>query len=48
MDRQLEEALRIRYLKLYFTIALFEDTELPGDKVSALRGGMGEMLCSLQ
>jgi len=44
MDQQLEEALRIRYLKLYFTIALLEDTELPCDKVSALRGGMGGML----
>ncbi len=46
MERQLEleEALRIRYIKLHFTVVMLEDTELPAEKVSALRGGMGEML----
>ncbi len=44
MERQLEEALKIRYIKLHFTVAMLEDTELPAEKVSALRGGMGEML----
>lgn len=41
---QLEEALRIRYIRLHFTVAMTEDTKWPADKVSALRGGMGEML----
>lgn len=44
MEQQLENALRIRYIKLHFTVTMLEDTELPADKVSALRGGMGEML----
>lgn len=44
MNLQLKNALQIRYIKLHFTVALMEDTELPMDKVSALRGGMGEML----
>lgn len=37
-------SLKIRYIKLHFTIRFQEDTELPINKVSALRGGMGEML----
>lgn len=44
MNGTLEEALRIRYIKLHFTVEFLEDTEMPADKVSALRGGMGEML----
>ena len=45
MDRrQLEQALKIRYVKLHFKIRLREDTRLPMNKVSAIRGGIGEML----
>ena len=44
MERQLYEALQVRFVKLHFTIAFLEDSRLPKDKVSALRGGMGEML----
>lgn len=40
----LEEILKIRYVKLHFRIQLLEDTILPKHKVSALRGGIGEML----
>ncbi len=42
--QQLVNALGIKYIKLHFTVALLEDTKLPIYKVSALRGGMGEML----
>lgn len=41
---QLEHALKIRYVKLHFKIRFIEDTKLPINKVSALRGGIGEML----
>lgn len=34
----------IRYIKLHFTAEIMEDTVMPVNKVSALRGGMGEML----
>lgn len=44
MELKENNALKIRYIKLHFTAALLEDTELPAEKVSALRGGMGEML----
>ena len=44
MNRQLESALGIRYVKLHFKAVLLQDAILPADKVSALRGGMGEML----
>lgn len=44
MEQQLENALQIRYIKLHITAAMLEGTRLPADKVSALRGGMGEML----
>lgn len=45
MDReQLREAMEIRYVKLHFKIRFREDTWLPMNKVSALRGGIGEML----
>lgn len=41
---QLKRALQIRYVKLHFKIRFIEDTKLPINKVSALRGGIGEML----
>lgn len=44
MEQELENLLRIRYIKLHFAVEMAEDTKLPADKVSALRGGMGEML----
>ncbi len=44
MDQRSKEALKIRYIKLHFTVMILEDTILPREKVSALRGGMGEML----
>ncbi len=40
----LEKALRIKYIRLHFTVVFLENTNLPPYKVSALRGGMGEML----
>ena len=39
-----EKALDIRYVKLCFTLQTRADSEWPENKVSALRGGMGEML----
>lgn len=43
----LEQALQIRYVKLHFKIQFREDSRLPMNKVSAIRGGIGEMLlCS--
>ena len=39
-----EKVLQIRYIKLHFTIEFIEDSILPKHKVSALRGGIGEML----
>lgn len=42
--QQLEKALQIRYIKLHFGIRFYENTRLPMNKVSAIRGGMGEML----
>lgn len=44
MDDQLLRALQIRYVKLRFTVSFTGDSILPVHKVSALRGGMGEML----
>lgn len=38
------DSLKIRYVKLHFHLKILEDTILPKNKVSALRGGMGEML----
>ena len=34
----------IRYIKLHFSVSFKEDSALPRNKTSALRGGMGEML----
>lgn len=44
MEKGLYDALQVRFIKLRFTIAFLEDSQLPEDKVSAIRGGMGEML----
>lgn len=44
MNEILQEALKIHYIKLFFTLELTENTVLPENKVSALRGGIGEML----
>lgn len=44
MDPRLEDALQIPYIKLHFDIEFIEDTVLPQNKVSALRGGMGDQL----
>lgn len=40
----LEEWLQVKYVKLHFRLKILEDTVLPVQKTSALRGGMGEML----
>ena len=34
----------IPFIKLEFHVRMLEDTKMPKTKVSALRGGMGEML----
>lgn len=47
MDQILYDALQVRYIKLYITVSFLEDTLLPVNKVSALRGGMGEMLLKM-
>ena len=47
MDEKLVKALQVRFVKLRFTLDIFEDSVLPRDKVSAIRGGMGEMLLRL-
>lgn len=38
------EKMRIRYIKLHFTLVILENGTLPRTKVSALRGGMGHAL----
>lgn len=38
------KALQVRFVKLQFTIKFLKDSVLPKDKVSAIRGGIGEML----
>lgn len=40
----IKRRLNIPYIKLKFCLIVTEDCVLPKDKVSALRGGMGEML----
>lgn len=47
MDPVLYDALQVRYIKLYITVSFLEDTFLPVNKASALRGGMGEMLLQM-
>lgn len=44
MDNRLFNALKVQFIKLRFTIIFLSDSILPKDKVSAIRGGMGEML----
>lgn len=44
MNIELFNALQVRFVKLHFTVAFCEDSILPRDKVSAIRGGIGEML----
>lgn len=44
MMDELKNALGIRYLKLHITLEISERCILPRYKVSAIRGGMGEML----
>lgn len=44
MDMSSLKAFDVRYVKLHFTAQILGDTVLPVNKVSALRGGMGEML----
>lgn len=44
MNSNLENILNIRYVKLHFTLMFTEDTNVPQNKASALRGGIGEML----
>ena len=41
---EIQRRLDIRYVKIKFVLRMSEDTHLPTNKVSALRGGMGEML----
>ena len=42
-----KEFLQVRYIKLHFALEMTEDTVLPVQKASALRGGMGEMLLQI-
>ena len=42
--QQVKKALQVRYMKLHFGLRLLENTRLPMNKVSAIRGGIGEML----
>ena len=44
IDREMFCGGQIRYIKLHFMLEIAEDTVLPRNKASALRGGMGEML----
>ena len=42
--QELRQALRIRYVKLHFKVQFWKASRLPVNKVSAIRGGIGEML----
>lgn len=44
LGNEMLTALEIRYVDLKFTLRVLEDGTLPVNKVSALRGGMGQML----
>lgn len=44
MNKKIFNALQVRFVKLRFMAVCLEDSILPKDKVSAIRGGMGEML----
>ena len=41
---KLRDYLQVKYIKLHYTLEMLEDTYLPANKASAIRGGMGEML----
>ena len=41
---EIKDYFSTKYIKLHFTLVFQEDTVMPVNKVSALRGGMGEML----
>lgn len=47
MEKELYDALQVRFLKLRFRLVFLEDSHVPEDKVSAIRGGMGEMLLQM-
>lgn len=47
MSQLLIKSQDIRYTKLTFVVQFTEDTMLPKQKVSAIRGGIGEMRCVL-
>lgn len=47
MDKELFDVLQVRFIKLCFSIRFIEDAILPVDKVSAIRGGIGEMLLQM-
>lgn len=42
--KEFSNALKIRYTKLRISLMFIEEAEVPQNKASALRGGMGEML----
>lgn len=44
MKFDIKNALNVRYIKLHFTLQFSNDCLLPINKVSAIRGGIGEML----
>lgn len=44
LHNEMIKALQIRYVDLKFTVRVLEDSILPVNKISALRGGMGQML----
>lgn len=44
MNSNLENILNIRYVKLHFVLKFTENANVPANKASALRGGIGEML----
>ena len=48
MNEELLKILQIRYVKLHFIVMFTEDSVLFPNKVSALRGGIGEMLLQMQ
>lgn len=44
MNGDLENILNIRYVKLHFILVFVENANVPQNKASALRGGIGEMM----
>ncbi len=43
-DLNVENLMGLEYIKLHFVLMITDNTNLPANKASALRGGMGEML----